>query len=87
MDHLSLTVLPLESSLDGNEGNMEEIWRKYARLGNCLGEGQVECHFVEFPQRRIFLGVLEMPGAPQKPKRAAATITQLAQKRARSVKN
>ena len=25
MDHLSLTVLPLKDSLDGNEGNMEEI--------------------------------------------------------------
>jgi len=39
--------------LDGNEGNMEEIGEA-ARLGKCLGEGQVECHFVGFPQGRNY---------------------------------
>ena len=33
-----------------------------------------------FPRGKIILGVLEMPGTPQKPKWAAATITKLAQK-------
>ena len=60
---------------------------KYARLGNCLGEDQVECHFVEFLQGQIILGASEMPGMPQKPKWAAATITKLAQKMARTVKH
>ena len=40
-DHLSLTVLSLESSLGGNEWGM---------LGKYLGKGQVECHCVGFPQ-------------------------------------
>ena len=41
-----------------------------------------------FPGEEIILGVfLEMPGAPQKPKWAAATITKLALKLARSIKN
>ena len=27
---------------------------KHARLGKCLGEGQVECHFVGFPQGKNY---------------------------------
>ena len=40
-------------------------------LGKYLGKGQVECHCVGFPQGEIILGVLEMPGTPQKRKRTA----------------
>ena len=36
-------------------------------LGRFRGKRQVECHFVGFPVEKK-LGVLEMPGAPQKPK-------------------
>ena len=50
---------------------MKGIWKnmgKYARFSlkkRCLGEDQVECHFVEFPQGKIILGVLEMRGKTQ----------------------
>ena len=37
-------------------------------LGKWLGKGQVECHFVGFPERESILGVLEVPSTPQKPK-------------------
>ena len=39
------------------------------------------------PRGTIILGALEMPGTPQKPKWAAATITKLAQKLARIIRN
>ena len=39
--------------LDGNEVNIRNRGED-ARLGKCLGEGQVECHFVGFPQGRNY---------------------------------
>jgi len=71
------------SFFEGNEGNMEEIggstqsWEnlsKRARLGTILWA---------FPRGEIILGVLEMPGTPQKPKWAAATIAKQIQKLAK----
>jgi hypothetical protein len=43
--------------------------------------------FCRFSAGENFLGILEMPGAPQKPKWAAATITKLAQKLAKIANN
>ena len=67
MDHLSLTVLPLESSLDGNERNIEEI------AGNTRGleivwEGRLSAILWTFSREKHILGVLEMPGTLQQPK-------------------
>ena len=70
--------MAIESSLEGNEINMEEIGRSMQ---------EVERLVVECPKGDFILGVFEMPGAHQKPKWAPATITKLAQKLARTVKN
>jgi hypothetical protein len=43
--------------------------------------------FCGLSRGEIILGVLEMPGTPQKPKWAAATITKLVQKFAKKNKN
>ena len=60
---------------------------KHARLGTCLREGQVECHFVGLPQGKNNSSGIGDAWHPQKPKWAAATITKLVQKLARIVNN
>ena len=63
---------------------MTGIWQEWGGRtqgwGKLLGESQVECHFVGFPRGRLIIGVWEVPGAPQKPKWAASTITKPVQK-------
>ena len=60
---------PKKSSLEGNEGNMGEIMRKYDRLGKSLQErARLNTILWYFPRGEIILGVLEIPCTPQKPK-------------------
>ena len=69
------------SFLEGNEGNMEEIGARTRREPSCF-------FFLRaFPRGEIILEVLEMPGTPEKQKRAAATITKQIQELAKRTGN
>ena len=64
-------------------------WEKYARLGKCLGEGHVECHFAVFPQGRKYCRGIGDAWHPQKTKVGSCHNhhTSPAHKLARIVKN
>ena len=55
----------------GNEQNMTEIGGRTQSWENLSERARLSAILWVFPRREIFLGVLEMPGTPQKPKWAA----------------
>ena len=78
----SFPLWPTGLFLEGNEGNMEEIGGR-ARSWENLQERARLSAILWAPRGEIILGVLEMPGTPQKQKGAVATITKQIQKLAK----
>ena len=70
------------SFLEGNERNMEEIGGRTQSWENLQERARLSA-ILWAPRGEIILGVLEMPGTPQKQKGAVATITKQIQKLAK----
>ena len=71
-----------EIFLEGNERNMEEIGGRTQSWENLQERARLSA-ILWAPRGEIILGVLEMPGTPQKQKAAVATITKQIQKLAK----
>ena len=71
------------SFLEGHERNMEEIGGRTQSWENLQERARLSAILWAFLRGEIILGVLEMPGTPEKQKGAVATITKQIQKLAK----